>query len=79
MRSTPAKYREPHHQHHNTTPLFIIVFTELFLRGEKRSTRVMVIGLIMCWWRELRDYSAIPGQRHAWVFSTSVAICTNST
>ena len=31
----------------NTTPLFIIVFTAIFLRGEEKITRLVVIGSIM--------------------------------
>jgi uncharacterized membrane protein len=31
----------------NTTPLFIIVFTAMFLRGEEKITRLVVIGSIM--------------------------------
>jgi uncharacterized membrane protein len=31
----------------NTTPLFIIIFTAIFLRGEEKITRLVVIGSIM--------------------------------
>lgn len=31
----------------NATPLFIIVFTAMFLRGEEKITRLVVIGSIM--------------------------------
>jgi len=31
----------------NTTPLFIIIFTAMFLRGEEKISRLVVIGSIM--------------------------------